>query len=150
MNVSKLSVWLLAAAMLAACGKQDAPAEAAEPVASVESAYAGAADDADHAPDWEGTYQGALPCADCSEVLTTLELKRDMSYRYTAEYKGGKQALKIEEQGKFEWDDGGSVAELDLKDHEDLRFVVADGYVQQLADGESEAQEKPEYQLRKQ
>ena len=59
--------------------------------------------------DWEGTYAGVLPCADCEGIKTTLLLNQDLSYTLTETYLGTENGDKtFTYNGKFEWDKSGS------------------------------------------
>ncbi|KUY31522.1 copper resistance protein NlpE [Elizabethkingia ursingii] len=64
--------------------------------------------------DWAGTYEGTLPCADCSGIKTTITLKDDNTYTMTEEYVDKK--TKAEDKGKFEWDKSGGKIALVSKD----------------------------------
>ncbi|OPC06288.1 hypothetical protein BAS09_01505 [Elizabethkingia ursingii] len=64
--------------------------------------------------DWAGTYEGTLPCADCSGIKTTITLKDDNTYAMTEEYVDKK--TKAEDKGKFEWDKSGGKIALVSKD----------------------------------
>jgi uncharacterized lipoprotein NlpE involved in copper resistance len=64
--------------------------------------------------DWAGTYEGTLPCADCSGIKTTITLKDDNTYTMTEEYVDKK--TKAEDKGKFEWDKSGGKISLVSKD----------------------------------
>ncbi|AQX09862.1 copper resistance protein NlpE [Elizabethkingia ursingii] len=64
--------------------------------------------------DWAGTYEGTLPCADCSGIKTIITLKDDNTYAMTEEYVDKK--TKAEDKGKFEWDKSGGKIALVSKD----------------------------------
>lgn len=162
------------AALLAACngGESPAPVAPSAPAASevqehshqdasqamASGHYEGDGHDHSHdkdhsamnALDWAGKYVGQLPCGSCDHIVTTVELKQDGTYHYIADYQGGKQPLKVEKQGKFEWEDKGSIVELDLDNEEDLRFFVAEGHLQQLAKDQNQYQKDSHYNLKKQ
>ncbi|MCO5286883.1 MAG: copper resistance protein NlpE [Chitinophagaceae bacterium] len=55
--------------------------------------------------DWQGTYEGTLPCADCEGIKTTLQLNEDNTYALTQEYIGRNT---FNETGTFAWDSSGS------------------------------------------
>lgn len=55
--------------------------------------------------DWQGTYEGTLPCADCEGIKTTLQLNEDNTYTLTQEYIGRNT---FNETGTFAWDSSGS------------------------------------------
>lgn len=53
--------------------------------------------------DWQGTYSGTLPCADCDGIETTLKLNNDLTYILTTEYKGKDNAKAETSKGSFTW-----------------------------------------------
>jgi heat shock protein HslJ len=57
--------------------------------------------------DWNGVYQGVLPCADCEGIKTRLVLKRDGTFHRILNYLG-KDDKVINEQGIFVWDETGN------------------------------------------
>lgn len=65
-----------------------------------------AAHNSENSLDWNGTYEGTLPCADCPGIEIELTLNSDLTYSSTMEYL--ERDTTYEEQGKFEWDDSGS------------------------------------------
>ena len=156
---------LLATVALAACTEQ-APQQNDAPAASVAVQAASAADgfqaasaasdaamiddghNAENSLDWTGVYQGELPCADCAKNVVTLRLNDDKSYVLTTDSQGGKQPLKTEEKGRFEWENG-SIVKLDEKAAH-ARFFVAEGRVQMLEAGQNSFQEESRYNLEKQ
>lgn len=76
----------------------------------IEPAGMATGDNSQNALDWQGTYQGTLPCADCYGIKMSLTLNRDNSYSMTEEYLG-KSKKVFDRSGKFEWsDDGGSIS----------------------------------------
>ena len=161
---------LLATVALAACTEQ-APQQNDAPAASVAVQAASAADgfqaasaasdsaasdaamfddghNAENSLDWAGIYQGELPCADCAKNVVTLRLDDDKSYVLTTDSQGGKQPLKTEEKGRFEWENG-SIVKLDEKAAH-ARFFVAEGRVQMLEAGQNAFREDSRYNLEKQ
>lgn len=54
--------------------------------------------------DWEGTYQGVLPCADCNGIQTSLILEKNGSFTLTKHYLGKSKSPENPIVGKFEWD----------------------------------------------
>ena len=56
--------------------------------------------------DWEGTYEGVLPCADCEGIKTVVTINYDKTY-VTKEIYLGKDPAPIESKGTFKWDDKG-------------------------------------------
>lgn len=58
--------------------------------------------------DWEGTYSGILPCADCMGIQTEIILKEDDTFEKTTIYLN-KSDKKFVETGTFSWQDDGKV-----------------------------------------
>lgn len=56
--------------------------------------------------DWNGTYTGIIPCADCAGIYTHIELDPDNSYNLVTQYLG-KNGDPIVENGEFQWNDAG-------------------------------------------
>lgn len=79
--------------------------------------------------DWEGTYRGILPCADCPGVRTELVLKMDGSYKLSRQYQGKSPEIFISE-GDFEWDRAGNAIE--LEDPESDTFKVGENQLIRL------------------
>lgn len=73
--------------------------------------------------DWQGTYEGTLPCADCPGIQTVITLADDGTFIYEAEYL--ERDTKIADSGTFMWHDNGSVVHLTGQDT-DLKFQVGE------------------------
>ena len=53
-------------------------------------------DNSYNALDWEGTYMGIVPCADCEGIEKTILLNKENTYTLTSKYLGKKETpLKI-------------------------------------------------------
>lgn len=61
--------------------------------------------------DWDGTYQGTLPCADCEGIITTIILNSDGTFSSKEEYQK-EPILIIENKGNFVWDNSGLIVAL--------------------------------------
>lgn len=61
--------------------------------------------------DWDGTYFGVLPCADCEGIETTITLSKDLTYSLKSKYVG-KSAEVFEKSGSFTWNEAGSIITL--------------------------------------
>jgi copper homeostasis protein (lipoprotein) len=55
-----------------------------------------------NAVDWDGTYRGVTPCADCEGIDTTLTLRQDNSFTLSVLYKGKSQKPFVT-NGTFTW-----------------------------------------------
>lgn len=62
--------------------------------------------------DWEGTYTGTIPCADCSGIVTKINIHKDLTYTKKEKYLG-KSNEYITSEGNFSWDDIGSNITID-------------------------------------
>ena len=77
--------------------------------------------------DWDGTYKGTLPCADCEGIETTIVLNKDRTFERTTVYKGKKDG-NFNVKGKFSWDKDGRVITLEIKD-ENSSYQVREGNI---------------------
>lgn len=84
--------------------------------------------------DWNGTYKGVTPCADCEGIETEVTLNPDMSFLIKTKYKG-KSDKVYQEKGKFKWDATGSKVTLETLDHHRLFFVGENTLTQLDMDG---------------
>jgi uncharacterized lipoprotein NlpE involved in copper resistance len=82
--------------------------------------------------DWNGTYKGVVPCADCEGIETEISLGLDMTYTIRTRYlgKGDQKALK--EKGKFSWDEAGSVITLLGIQNGPTKYQVGENHLTQL------------------
>lgn len=79
--------------------------------------------------DWAGTYEGTLPCADCSGIHVILTIKMDGTYEKSEQYLEKGDPFK--ETGTFTWTaDGGSII---LKEKNgESQFKVGEGMMKKL------------------
>lgn len=61
--------------------------------------------------DWDGTYRGIMPCADCGGIKTELQLLSDGTYRLGMLYLGKSDEI-FSDSGRFEWNKAGSAITL--------------------------------------
>lgn len=92
---------------------------------------------AQNALDWMGTYTGKTP----EYSVMVLVLKDNHTYALKTLAKKSKQPQI--QQGKFQWEQGGSVVKLDNQ----MRFFIAEGRVQQLPQGVNSYQANSPYTL---
>lgn len=76
-----------------------------------------------NALDWEGTYEGILPCADCPGIQTIVTLSYDGDFTYHAEYL--ERDTQVVDNGTIMWHNNGSVVHLTGKDV-DVKFQVGE------------------------
>lgn len=82
--------------------------------------------------DWNGTYSGIVPCADCEGIETTLTLNQDMTYYIVTNYLGRNDALEETFNGTFTWDDTGSKIFLEGVKFAPNQFKVGENQIWQL------------------
>ncbi|MFT4203037.1 MAG: copper resistance protein NlpE [Chitinophagaceae bacterium] len=82
--------------------------------------------------DWDGTYEGVLPCADCEGIKTTVVLNKDDSYKINSEYMGKKGAAPSSNSGKLEWDSTGNVIVIAAGSESLTKFQVEEGSLKML------------------
>lgn len=81
-------------------------------------------DNSKNSLDWEGTYEGTLPCADCVGIKTTLTLFADGTFERTQDYLG-KNGTPFTDNGKFEWNEGGSLISL-IDNNDNQKYQVGE------------------------
>lgn len=81
--------------------------------------------------DWDGTYAGILPCANCEGIETFLTLSVEGTFVLRTRYLG-KDDQMFTEQGSFVWEDNGNVIRLQDMAHGPDRYHVAENLLFQL------------------
>lgn len=87
--------------------------------------------------DWNGVYEGVLPCADCEGIQTQIELKNDQTFVKNEEYLGKKDG-KFKTNGKIEWNTNGNDIKLISTDGDTTLYKVKEGMISQLDMDEKE------------
>lgn len=77
--------------------------------------------------DWNGTYQGTIPCADCEGIATALTLNQDLTFTHRSKYMGKSDSIYVS-TGSFKWNESGS----------DITLVESDGNTKQFKVGENQ------------
>lgn len=81
--------------------------------------------------DWNGTYTGITPCADCEGIETSVTLNKDMTYQLSNTYKG-KSAEAIIKTGTFTFNqDGNSITLGNITDGPS-KYAVGENQLTQL------------------
>ncbi|MGF1683276.1 copper resistance protein NlpE [Photobacterium minamisatsumaniensis] len=78
-----------------------------------------------HALDWNGTYTGVLPCADCEGIKTELVLQLDGTFTLVEVYLG-KEKGTFEQEGTFNWNAAGNTVSLVGGKDEAVQYFVAE------------------------
>jgi uncharacterized lipoprotein NlpE involved in copper resistance len=82
--------------------------------------------------DWNGTYKGIVPCADCEGIETEISLSLDMTYTIRTRYLGKGDRKVFEEKGKFSWIEGGSIITLLGIQNGPTKYQVGENRLTQL------------------
>lgn len=107
--MKKFSAYLIAfaAIVLLACNGGSAEATVDEEVPTAPDGH-----NAQLSIDYEGTYVGLLPCADCEGIETELTLHKDNTYDLSSKYIGKGDGQPFVSTGVFVWRPDGSTIEL--------------------------------------
>lgn len=154
MKKSLLTIALLSSVLTVACTQQEAkkaePAKATTAPATQPATPATPTETAT-APAYVGTYSGTLPCADCSGIDTTVELKADGTYVLTEKYTHKDQEKVDVKQGKATFDAATSTITLESNDPlTTAKFVIEGDVISKLdADGKKATTKEMNYDLKK-
>ena len=96
---------VLMSVVLSSCAVTGKPAEHAEAAKPPSDGHT-----SQNALDWQGTYQGISPCADCEGILTQLTLLRNEKYELKIQYLGTPDKAFI--KGPLVWSQNGSIITL--------------------------------------
>tara|TARA_Y100001956_G_scaffold15947_1_gene15359 strand:- start:781 stop:1278 length:498 start_codon:yes stop_codon:yes gene_type:complete len=77
---------------------------------------------ANNALDWNGTYFGTLPCADCEGIETQVTLNHDGSYSVNQTYLGKEDGV-FQSHGQLSWNDKGTIITLENESGANQYFV---------------------------
>ena len=87
---------------------------------------------AENSLDWEGTYMGILPCADCEGIETWLTLNNDLSFKLVRNYLKNEDILSDTIFGNFEWQKNNVKLQENKPNGETLFFSIEENQVRQL------------------
>lgn len=81
--------------------------------------------------DWNGTYQGTMPCADCPGIKTVLTLTLDLEFTKQIQYLERGDSI-FTDKGSFVWDKSGQI--ITLKDKATEQYFVGENRLWKLDD----------------
>ena len=87
---------------------------------------------AENSLDWEGTYMGILPFADCEGIETWLTLNEDLSFTLVRNYLKNEAVLSDTTVGDFEWQKNNVKLQENKPNGETLFFSIEENQVRQL------------------
>ncbi|EOZ98523.1 Lipoprotein [Indibacter alkaliphilus LW1] len=73
--------------------------------------------------DYEGLYEGVLPCADCEGIETKIEIGPSFSYVKKSVYLGKNNDSIYESTGTYSWNDAGNTITLENEERPNQYFV---------------------------
>ncbi len=127
--MKKLIIVLIAAAAVVGCkNRNKAVVEVTETVTEVMAPVFNAKDSLEY----QGTYKGTIPCADCEGIQMSITIDRDGNFKRTKMYLGKGDPTEFADNGKYQWDATGNIIEfLNQKDTdmylvEKNRLVILD------------------------
>jgi uncharacterized lipoprotein NlpE involved in copper resistance len=85
------------------------------------------ADNSKVSVDWEGTYSGIIPCADCEGIFIVVTLNNTSTYEMTLNYLG--KDFEVTLEGNFSWNDQGSIITLDIEGEGMKMFKVGENRI---------------------
>ena len=102
-------IFVLAACLLfVSCKKEIKPVEIKpDSIVKVGVDTLSISDNSQNSLDWQGTYKGVTPCADCEGIETEIILNLDLTYVLKTKYLGKGDGKVFEEKGSFAWDKSG-------------------------------------------
>jgi copper homeostasis protein (lipoprotein) len=81
--------------------------------------------------DWNGTYTGTLPCADCEGIETRLTLNLDKTFILKTKYLGQRDSFQ-EKTGIFTWNTAGNTIILQGISNAPYQYLVGENVLFQL------------------
>lgn len=135
-NVNVLALGALALCLgLTSCKQenkaQETPEQAVEQKVAENEAFTGQdGHTTQNSVDWDGTYQGVIPCADCPGIEVTIVLNPDGTFTRQDVYLDKKDGV-LDEKGTFTWDKTGTI--VTLKGNDQIsQFKVYEGSMSML------------------
>jgi len=82
--------------------------------------------------DWQGTYKGVTPCADCEGIETQITLNTDLTFVIRTKYLGKGDVKTLEEKGNFVWNKTGENISLQGLKGRPSQYKVGENQLTQL------------------
>lgn len=82
-----------------------------------------------NALDWDGTYFGILPCADCEGIETTITLSMNHTFTQKQVYLKGEEKHEFESKGTFQWDEAGRIITLQFEESSWMYQVIENAII---------------------
>lgn len=82
--------------------------------------------------DWQGTYKGVIPCADCEGIETEIVLNADLTFTLKTKYLGKGDGKIFQEAGSIVWDQTGGIISLEGLKSRPSQYKVGENRLIQL------------------
>lgn len=132
--MKKALILLVSLGLITGCGKDRKKHTAGQTETRVETVVD--SHNAQNSLDYTGTYNGILPCADCSGIKTEITLNPDNTYKITTEYIDKGEGEQFVDTGKYAWDNKGNIISLHSNRAHDevhtLKYMVQENQLVQL------------------
>jgi copper homeostasis protein (lipoprotein) len=89
-------------------------------------------DNSENSLDWNGTYKGIVPCADCEGIETTLVLNLDRTFSLQTKYLGKTNSVGLDIKGNFTWNRAGNTITLGGIKEAPAQYLVGENHLRQL------------------
>ena len=89
-------------------------------------------DNSQNSLDWQGTYKGVTPCADCEGIETEMVLNADLTFTLKTKYLGKGDGKIFQEVGSFVWDKAGGIISLEGLKGRPSQYKVGENQLIQL------------------
>ncbi len=89
-------------------------------------------DNSQNSLDWQGTYKGVTPCADCEGIETEIVLNADLTFTLKTKYLGKGDGKVFQEAGNFIWDKTGGIISLEGLKGRPSQYKVGENRLIQL------------------
>ncbi|MTF39032.1 copper resistance protein NlpE N-terminal domain-containing protein [Cyanobacterium aponinum UTEX 3221] len=97
----------------------------------MESVTPAIGDTSQNSLDWNGVYEGILPCASCEGIKTTIILNQDLTFVQQVQYLGIDERT-WETKGTFQWNEAGNRITLQGIEQAPNQFIVGENRLIQL------------------
>lgn len=82
--------------------------------------------------DWQGTYKGVTPCADCEGIETLIVLNNDLTYSIKTKYLGKGNGKVFEDTGSYIWNKSVGIIVLEGMEGSPSKYKVGENQLIQL------------------
>jgi uncharacterized lipoprotein NlpE involved in copper resistance len=89
-------------------------------------------DNSQNSLDWQGTYKGITPCADCEGIETEITLNADLTFTLKTKYLSKGDGKIFQETGSFVWDKTGGIISLEGLKGSPSQYKVGENRLIQL------------------